>query len=560
MAKKIEIFENTLLKLLVRRGLDGDRTKIVLSEGELGYTTDTKRLYIGDGQTRGGVLVGGSKFLGSANDVTTFSTAFPSDMAYSPSTDKLYYFKGGNAADISDWSVIGGTYEAQNGTIVINSSNNDISVGTITSSNISSDIVTGSIVLNNTNRISLSSSIKVDRISGLNSDFITLPSSLRINSISYKWPTSVPSNSFLRSDASGTLSWVNSIDVSSNQFVYNANSIVPVGTIIPFPSTNAPSGWLLCNGQSVVASNYRELSAVIGNTYGGNHTSFNVPDLTTKTLYGVESNPAGSATFNVELANGSSPLYAKGILYIIKAKPDSVVDASMTVTAPLCASVNGVQRTGNSFNPLSGDIRIGLQTTALTGNTIIAGAFEADRFGRVIRQVVIDEPDPPAFDKGPGTRYSYNRGTSPISFFIHPATILTNTNNVSFLISAYPYITQYGGSRVTPNNLYSVPPTAKNLIVDSFIQRCHSYNSKSTRIIAAAPNLGRLNGTIDSIGTSEYGVNQIASWDSNDDFSSFNQAFIPLSANRFGHLVTAFRVNNSLTTDKFYVRVLGYTL
>jgi len=57
MSKKIEIFENTLLKLLVRRGANVDRQNIILSEGELGYTTDTKRLYVGDGQTLGGNLV-----------------------------------------------------------------------------------------------------------------------------------------------------------------------------------------------------------------------------------------------------------------------------------------------------------------------------------------------------------------------------------------------------------------------------------------------------------------------------------------------------------------------
>jgi uncharacterized protein YheU (UPF0270 family) len=45
----IEILENTLLKLLVRRGTNYDRQQITLETGELGYTTDTKRLYVGDG-------------------------------------------------------------------------------------------------------------------------------------------------------------------------------------------------------------------------------------------------------------------------------------------------------------------------------------------------------------------------------------------------------------------------------------------------------------------------------------------------------------------------------
>ena len=41
----IEILENTLLKLLVRRGTDLEREEIALDEGEIGYTTDTQRLF-----------------------------------------------------------------------------------------------------------------------------------------------------------------------------------------------------------------------------------------------------------------------------------------------------------------------------------------------------------------------------------------------------------------------------------------------------------------------------------------------------------------------------------
>ena len=64
MSKKIEILENTLLKLLVRRGTDVDRQLITLDQGELGYTTDSKRLFVGDGSTLGGTIAG-NKFLGS---------------------------------------------------------------------------------------------------------------------------------------------------------------------------------------------------------------------------------------------------------------------------------------------------------------------------------------------------------------------------------------------------------------------------------------------------------------------------------------------------------------
>ena len=54
----------TIVKLKVRRGSDAQRRTIVLDQGEAGYTIDTKRLFIGDGSTTGGHVIG-NKGLGS---------------------------------------------------------------------------------------------------------------------------------------------------------------------------------------------------------------------------------------------------------------------------------------------------------------------------------------------------------------------------------------------------------------------------------------------------------------------------------------------------------------
>lgn len=44
----------TITKMLLRRGNDSDRKNTILASGEPGFTLDTKRLWIGDGQTPGG--------------------------------------------------------------------------------------------------------------------------------------------------------------------------------------------------------------------------------------------------------------------------------------------------------------------------------------------------------------------------------------------------------------------------------------------------------------------------------------------------------------------------
>ena len=48
----------TIVKLKVRRGSNAQRQTIVLDQGEVGYTIDTKRLFVGDGSTTGGHVVG----------------------------------------------------------------------------------------------------------------------------------------------------------------------------------------------------------------------------------------------------------------------------------------------------------------------------------------------------------------------------------------------------------------------------------------------------------------------------------------------------------------------
>ena len=45
------------MALKIRRGLEADRSGITPAEGELIYTTDEKKIYVGDGTTAGGILV-----------------------------------------------------------------------------------------------------------------------------------------------------------------------------------------------------------------------------------------------------------------------------------------------------------------------------------------------------------------------------------------------------------------------------------------------------------------------------------------------------------------------
>jgi microcystin-dependent protein len=52
-----------------------------------------------------------------------------------------------------------------------------------------------------------------------------------------------------------------------------------MGTILPWPINFAPVGWLFCNGQTLAINQYNALYALLGTTYGGTSTTFNLPNL-----------------------------------------------------------------------------------------------------------------------------------------------------------------------------------------------------------------------------------------------------------------------------------------
>jgi len=64
----------TIVKLKVRRGSDEQRKQITLDQGEVGYTLDTRRLFVGDGITLGGRVIGNTS-VGPFSDITNLSPA-----------------------------------------------------------------------------------------------------------------------------------------------------------------------------------------------------------------------------------------------------------------------------------------------------------------------------------------------------------------------------------------------------------------------------------------------------------------------------------------------------
>lgn len=64
--------------------------------------------------------------------------------------------------------------------------------------------------------------------------------------------------------------------------------LMPTATVLPYAGLTAPTGYLVCAGQSVLVADYGDLYGVIGFTYGGSGASFNLPDLRGRVIAGQD--------------------------------------------------------------------------------------------------------------------------------------------------------------------------------------------------------------------------------------------------------------------------------
>ena len=74
--------KTTITKILFRRGSNYDRDPTVLDEGEPGWTTDTCRMFIGDGKQTGGFPVVNIRTPGNAT-----KHKYNNDLIYEPLND-----------------------------------------------------------------------------------------------------------------------------------------------------------------------------------------------------------------------------------------------------------------------------------------------------------------------------------------------------------------------------------------------------------------------------------------------------------------------------------------
>ena len=391
MSNKIEIFEHTLLKLLTRNGLDSDRKNIKLDQGELGFTTDTERLFCGNGVDNGGILIG-NKFLGQNVDITSLSPGELGDTAFDLNTNSLYTINVNDGSLLTDWDLIGRVLIAGDGTIVIDT-DGSTSVGTLSAGNFSDDAVGTSLEVDVNNRLDIAGTISIDQIVNRGTGYLLLPEKISINSVEYKFPGSTPNaGEYLGARGGEDLVW-DIPGVLLTAVPSTTANMIPIGTIVQFISGAAavPYGWLPCDGRLVDELVYADLFALIGSTYGTDGGgNFNLPDYTDNALYGSD-DPSAATNLQFEtVVSASASLSASGALFIIRAIAE-ISNPTLKVESPLSVTLSGVDVTDTVFNPLDGDVVISSRPT-ITTTTTLSTTLSSGVSGSIVVVVPVTDP------------------------------------------------------------------------------------------------------------------------------------------------------------------------
>ena len=278
-------------KIILRQGVENDREDVIYSSGEPLYITNFKRMFVGDGVTEGGVLVS-NKFIGFATfDLNTSSTgityAYQGDLVFDRTTNNLYALTGSSPSTLGSYARITRNFTADNVTTTLN----ETSAISVKQNSLNSNYFSNTIYGRGLEKNGIQIQLADTAVNG-GLDF-NLGGELKIADRSVTNGMLEGMNGNTVKGNIGPAGDVEDIPLQTLANVIapllvgvNTNFGVPVGTIIDFAGSLPPTGYLSCDGSSVLSLDYPDLFAAIGYTWGGGGSSFNLPDLRRRTTVG----------------------------------------------------------------------------------------------------------------------------------------------------------------------------------------------------------------------------------------------------------------------------------
>lgn len=137
--------------------------------------------------------------------------------------------------------------------------------------------------------------------------------------------------------------------------------LLPAGVVVAWAGSTAPGGWMLCDGSAISRTTYSALYSICGNAFGSGDgsTTFNVPDVKGRAIYGTSSSitraetttAAGSGITNTTASGGPTTHTLTTVNYQQPAIPkDATYNALVTGVSPHTTHTHTVTYPGISMN------------------------------------------------------------------------------------------------------------------------------------------------------------------------------------------------------------------
>ena len=142
-----------ITKILIRSGTTAEKNTITLDTAELGYATDSNKVWVGDGNTAGGNIVGQkfyySNFNTDLNETNTIYYAVSGDLCFDLHDTTLKALTGTDPTEPDQWAIVGNARNdaAAEGTVTEIFTGNGLMVDGDTS-NTTTLITTGTVGVN----------------------------------------------------------------------------------------------------------------------------------------------------------------------------------------------------------------------------------------------------------------------------------------------------------------------------------------------------------------------------------------------------------------------------
>jgi microcystin-dependent protein len=301
-----------ITRIVFRRGLYTEKSNLVLLQGEPGYTTDSKRLFIGDGTTFGGVPVG-MRNLGIATFGSTSTNlnatqinyrGQPGDIIFDTVSNCVWSLTGTDPGLVASYVKYAASFGPDNTTTVENGGIFSVKQGGLNATYLTSGMIgrgleriTGNTILRiadpSTELTFLGNSLSITDAGVSNAKLANVVANTvkgRLNTAGS--PTDIPITTLASVLAPYVTPQVNS---------------VPPGAVLDFAGNTPPAGYLLCDGSAVSRTTYSTLFGVIGTTWGAGNgtTTFNLPDLRRRVTVGSGGTPTSTIGSSIGSIGGA---------------------------------------------------------------------------------------------------------------------------------------------------------------------------------------------------------------------------------------------------------------